>query len=508
MRRLLVALLAVLAFSGAARAETFTVLSGARALPGADAPNQPGSVPMPFAISTPPDRPMVLSYDQLLALWQHAGEAYGIPWQLLASINQIESDFGRGMGPSSAGAVGWMQFLPSTWADWGVDANGDGIADPWNPTDAVYAAARYLAATGAHDDLQRAVFAYNHSQDYVDAVMAGAARFAADPLGAGFGLLTLPTSGPSIPELEAELEAARQRAAGLTDRIPALESGVEQAGWDLDAAIQKAGDPSLSDAEFQAAQAAVTERDQALAQRRAELDQARLELQEAAAEVTRLEQEVAIARVETGSGSLDGLLPAPPTEAAGRVIDYAVSQLGVPYQWGGNHGFSLEQMIESDPNLAYGFDCSSFLAWSFAKGAQLYIGDWTVAQWEYGVTAAGATRGPEPAQNGAEPPGGYLPGDIIFFNDTDHVGLYIGNDLFVQAPRTGDVVKISRLSTYNPVWGWVRYSQISGVEQPEAGPDAAVPATARPVVEPGDRVFEIVVEPAPDDGSIVLFARD
>ena len=57
-----------------------------------------------------------------------------------------------------------MQFLPSTWDDWGVDANGDGIADPWNPTDAVYAAARYLAATGAHDDLPRAIFAYNHSQ--------------------------------------------------------------------------------------------------------------------------------------------------------------------------------------------------------------------------------------------------------------------------------------------------------------------------------------------------------
>jgi cell wall-associated NlpC family hydrolase len=224
-----------------------------------------------------------------------------------------------------------------------------------------------------------------------------------------------------------------------------------------------------------------------------ELEAARLELERASAEVTRLEQEVAIARVEAGSGSLDGLLPAPPTEAAGRVIDYAVSQLGVPYQWGGNHGFSLEQMIATEPNLAYGFDCSSFLAWSFARGAGLYIGDWTVSQWEYGVTAPGATRGPGPAQGGGPPPGGYLPGDIVFFNDTDHVGLAIGNDLFVQAPRTGDVVKISRLSEYTPVWGWVRYSQISGIETAPAEDGAVV--AARPA-DPGERVFVIVEEPA------------
>ena len=104
------------------------------------------------------------SYEELQALWLRAGAAYGIPWQVLAAINKIESNFGRNMGPSSAGAVGWMQFMPDTWLRWGTDADGDGIADPWNPEDAVFAAARYLAAAGgAHRHLARAVFAYNHA---------------------------------------------------------------------------------------------------------------------------------------------------------------------------------------------------------------------------------------------------------------------------------------------------------------------------------------------------------
>ena len=74
-------------------------------------------------------------------------QAYGVPWNVLAAINKIESNFGRNMGPSSAGAIGWMQFMPSTWLRWGTDADGNGIADPWNPVDAIYSAARYLAAS-------------------------------------------------------------------------------------------------------------------------------------------------------------------------------------------------------------------------------------------------------------------------------------------------------------------------------------------------------------------------
>jgi hypothetical protein len=113
----------------------------------------------------------------LRVLWQLAAQRYGVPWRVLAAINQIESNFGRNMGPSSAGAVGWMQFLPSTWRRWGVDANGDGRADPANPADAIFAAARYLAAAGAGRDLRRAIFAYNHADWYVNDVLRLAGRF-------------------------------------------------------------------------------------------------------------------------------------------------------------------------------------------------------------------------------------------------------------------------------------------------------------------------------------------
>jgi len=86
----------------------------------------------------------------LLPIYKAAAVQYGVPWQVLAAINEIETDYGRNLSVSSAGAVGWMQFMPSTWKTWGVDANGDGVADPYNPVDAIFSAARYLhaAATG------------------------------------------------------------------------------------------------------------------------------------------------------------------------------------------------------------------------------------------------------------------------------------------------------------------------------------------------------------------------
>jgi Transglycosylase SLT domain len=115
--------------------------------------------------------------DQLHVLWQLAGSRYGVPWRVLAAINKIESNYGQNMGPSSAGAVGWMQFMPSTWSQWGVDANGDGHADPANPADAIFSAARYLAAAGAGSDLRRAIFAYNHADWYVNDVLRLASSY-------------------------------------------------------------------------------------------------------------------------------------------------------------------------------------------------------------------------------------------------------------------------------------------------------------------------------------------
>ena len=92
-------------------------------------------------------------------------------WEILAAINEIESDYGRNLNVSSAGAVGWMQFLPSTWETYGVDANRDGVKDPYSPVDAIFAAARYLRAAGADQDIERAVFAYKHADWYVDSVL-------------------------------------------------------------------------------------------------------------------------------------------------------------------------------------------------------------------------------------------------------------------------------------------------------------------------------------------------
>ena len=107
----------------------------------------------------------------LLSIYQAAGIEYGIRWEVLAAINEIETDYGRNLNVSSAGALGWMQFMPATWKQYGVDANGDKKKDPYNPVDAIFAAARYLKAAGAEKDLRRAIFAYNHADWYVDSVL-------------------------------------------------------------------------------------------------------------------------------------------------------------------------------------------------------------------------------------------------------------------------------------------------------------------------------------------------
>ena len=107
----------------------------------------------------------------LLPVYQAAGIEYGVRWEVLAAINEIETDYGRNLNVSTAGALGWMQFMPATWKQYGVDANRDGLEDPYNPVDAIFAAARYLRAAGAEQDIRRAIFAYNHADWYVDSVL-------------------------------------------------------------------------------------------------------------------------------------------------------------------------------------------------------------------------------------------------------------------------------------------------------------------------------------------------
>src|SRR3954454_6252105 len=120
MRVALAALvLAAALVAGTAQADTFAVLpADAPALPSFETPNGSGSILLPASFLTPPLAPTQLSYAQLLGVWQRAGASYGIEWQVLAAINKGEATFGRNRGPGSAGAIGWMQFMPSTGLRW------------------------------------------------------------------------------------------------------------------------------------------------------------------------------------------------------------------------------------------------------------------------------------------------------------------------------------------------------------------------------------------------------
>jgi Transglycosylase SLT domain len=122
--------------------------------------------------------------DSYLALFQDSAALYckGLSWTVLAAIGQIESADGQNEGPSSAGALGPMQFIPSTWSRWGIDAFGEtGPPNVLDPYDAVPSAAQYLCASGATNGqagLSAAIFAYNHAQWYVNEVLALAQEYA------------------------------------------------------------------------------------------------------------------------------------------------------------------------------------------------------------------------------------------------------------------------------------------------------------------------------------------
>jgi murein DD-endopeptidase MepM/ murein hydrolase activator NlpD len=289
MRRLapLLLVLVVALLAGTAHADTFavvppTALASSPVLPELT-PNPVGTVALPFDLSVAPSSPAQLSYTELLGIWQRAGSTFGIPWQVLASINKVESNFGRNMGPSSAGAIGWMQFMPDTWLRWGTDANGDGVADPWNPDDAIYSAARYLAAAGGSSDLYRAVYAYNHADWYVQEVLDLANLYGSDG-----------TVAFSLDRLQQSLDGARLAVVSANDRLVAAQTSLRTlrravSRWDARAARatllsdrlaleQRAGELSATGATLAAK---VATRQQALGDARSTL--ARAQQQSAAA---------------------------------------------------------------------------------------------------------------------------------------------------------------------------------------------------------------------------------
>jgi Transglycosylase SLT domain len=117
----------------------------------------------------PPESPR-----SLLAHYRRAQRRFGVQWPVLAAVNFVESGFGRMRNSSAAGALGPMQFIPSTWQAYGM---GGDVNDPH---DAIMGAANYLSASGAPGDLTGALYAYNHSDLYVRAVLAYAGRIRRD----------------------------------------------------------------------------------------------------------------------------------------------------------------------------------------------------------------------------------------------------------------------------------------------------------------------------------------
>ncbi|MBD1370839.1 peptidoglycan DD-metalloendopeptidase family protein [Hazenella sp. IB182357] len=147
-----------------------------------------------------------------LPIYQEAGQKYGVPWHILAAIHKVETDFGRNLSKSSVNAEGHMQFMDKTWVGWsypggtrlgdlpdhvdvtnldlikkykgyGVDADGDGVANPYDPVDAIHAAAKYLAANyqDGEDWFARdgAIWQYNHDyENYVLKVKSYAESYA------------------------------------------------------------------------------------------------------------------------------------------------------------------------------------------------------------------------------------------------------------------------------------------------------------------------------------------
>lgn len=192
-----------------------------------------------------------------LELYQAAGTAEEIDWAVLAGIGKLECDHGRsqlaGCNPpgtvNRAGARGPMQFLGSTWragADrfdpdvsgpaiplgqesqgYATDGNDDGVADPWDPGDAIYAAARYLRRNGAPDDYQGAVFAYNRSDAYVASVLRWAETYR--------GAADLAAADGAVPEGPVELAEVRGITvhAAIAGDVEALLAAAEADGLRL-----------------------------------------------------------------------------------------------------------------------------------------------------------------------------------------------------------------------------------------------------------------------------------
>ena len=200
----------------------------AAGLAAASAAGREGPKPSALALSDIPD-------DHLHLYRRAALTCPGLPWTVLAAIGSVESSHGRTSAPgvssgaNFAGAMGPMQFLADTWAAYGVDADGNGVADVYHSTDAVFGAANYLCHSGAGDPsrLAEAIWAYNHADWYVADVLSRAAAYGIA------GLSTAPADVAALvdhPHLTVTAEARADLLSGTTDPrvVAALAAAVAE----------------------------------------------------------------------------------------------------------------------------------------------------------------------------------------------------------------------------------------------------------------------------------------
>jgi hypothetical protein len=187
----------------------------------------------------------------LLLLYEQAARRYSLDWAVLAAIGKVECDHGRDPDPAcriagsvnGAGAGGPMQFIASTWARYGVDGDGDGVANRWSAADAIYSAANYLRDSGARGDVARAILAYNHSRAYLAEVERWAARYRGSAAGDDSsdstgddrfeGSEQTPTSVILVAGARAQLSAANGHVALIPAAAPPVVRALVVAGNEL-----------------------------------------------------------------------------------------------------------------------------------------------------------------------------------------------------------------------------------------------------------------------------------
>lgn len=199
---------------------------------------QPGQ-PRQASLTNPP----LPIPERIQRLYEQAGQEYGIPWTLLAGIGMAETAHGANTGVSSAGARGIMQFLPATFTTYGVDGDGDGLAQIDNDADSIHSAANYLHALGVKrgpEGVREALFAYNRADWYVNDVLYYAHAYGGgvvlgdpmhcDDLG----------GNPNLPPVDEERVATMLSFAAAQAGKPYVLGAAGPDAWDCSSLVQAA----------------------------------------------------------------------------------------------------------------------------------------------------------------------------------------------------------------------------------------------------------------------------